>query len=127
MFGLARVGGFCFTHRTSVVSLRRGVRENCISFEDNFLNEYSDVKNITYFWRAAAQAATTSNSLTNVDNALALITVRTIIGSLRPRIATSCSGKPSAPSPAVTRTSSERIASQARLLVMSCSRAATLT
>src|SRR3981081_4868773 len=100
MCAVALVGGFCFTHRTSVVSLRRGVRENCISFEDNFLNEYSDVKNITYFRRAAAQAATTSNSLTNADSALALVTVRTIIGSVRPRIATSCAGRSSAPSPA---------------------------
>src|SRR5260370_8069855 len=116
MCALARVGRFSSTHRTSVVSLRRWVRENCISFEDNFLNEYSDVKNITYFRRAAAQAATTSNSLTNADNALALMTVRTIIGSLPPRFPTSCSLRSSAPSPPPTPPSSQTLPSHPALL-----------
>src|SRR5947199_77962 len=63
-------------------------------------------------------AATTSTSLINLDNVFAPLTTRIVIGSARPRIATSCSGKPSTASPALTRTSSEMTASNARLFVM---------
>jgi hypothetical protein len=40
-------------------------------FGDNFLNDYSGVKNITQRYRAAIYAATASRSLTNADNVLA--------------------------------------------------------
>jgi hypothetical protein len=39
--------GFSFTHRQSVVRPEMRVRENGVAFADNFLNDYSGVKNIT--------------------------------------------------------------------------------
>jgi hypothetical protein len=40
--------GFSLTHRQSVVRPEMRVRGNGAAFADNFLNDYSDVKNITY-------------------------------------------------------------------------------
>jgi hypothetical protein len=53
---LVRVRRFCpgagssfsLTHRQSVVRPGMRVRGICAAFADNFLNDYSDVKNITY-------------------------------------------------------------------------------
>jgi hypothetical protein len=53
MCAVARVDRFSSTHRTSVAPLSSGVRENSMWFGDNFLNDYSDVKNITQRCRAA--------------------------------------------------------------------------
>jgi hypothetical protein len=46
-FVLARVSSFSLTHRQSVVRPKMRVRENGAAFADNFLNDYSGVKNIT--------------------------------------------------------------------------------
>src|ERR1700709_1577028 len=71
--------------------------------------------------------ATTADSSTSAAKRFALTAARTIIGSARPRMSTSCCGNASGGNPAVLRTSSEKMTSHERLLVMSCSRAATLT
>jgi hypothetical protein len=47
VFVLARVSSFSLTHRQSVASLEMRVRGNGAAFADNFLNDYSGVKNIT--------------------------------------------------------------------------------
>jgi hypothetical protein len=47
VFVLARVLSFSLTHRQSVVSPEMRVRENGATFADNFLNDYSGVKDIT--------------------------------------------------------------------------------
>jgi hypothetical protein len=47
VFVLARVLSFSLTHRQSVVCPEMRVRENGVAFADNFLNDYSGVKNIT--------------------------------------------------------------------------------
>jgi hypothetical protein len=47
VFVLARVLSFSLTHRQSVVRPEMRVRENGVAFADNFLNDYSGVKNIT--------------------------------------------------------------------------------
>jgi hypothetical protein len=44
---LARVLSFSLTHRQSVVRPEMRVRENGVAVADNFLNDYSGVKNIT--------------------------------------------------------------------------------
>jgi hypothetical protein len=46
-FVSARVDRFSLTHRPSVARPRKRVRENCIPFEDNFLNGCSGVRKIT--------------------------------------------------------------------------------
>jgi len=48
VFVSARVSSFSLTHRQSVASLEMRVRGICAAFADNFLNDYSGVKNITY-------------------------------------------------------------------------------
>jgi len=47
VFALARVFSFRLTHRQSVACLTERVRGNSVAFADNFLNDYSGVKNIT--------------------------------------------------------------------------------
>jgi hypothetical protein len=47
VFALARVFTFSLTHRQSVACLTERVRGNSVAFADNFLNDYSGVKNIT--------------------------------------------------------------------------------
>jgi len=47
VFVLARVSSFSLTHRQSVASLTARVRGICAAFADNFLNDYSGVKNVT--------------------------------------------------------------------------------
>jgi hypothetical protein len=47
VFALARVLSFSLTHRQSVACLTQRVRGNGVAFADNFLNDYSGVKNIT--------------------------------------------------------------------------------
>jgi hypothetical protein len=47
VFVSARVLSFSLTHRQSVVRPEMRVRENGAAFADNFLNDYSGVKNIT--------------------------------------------------------------------------------
>jgi hypothetical protein len=68
---------------------------------------------------AGTGIATTGSSATSTDNVRASVTERTIIGSLRPRIVTSCCGSTSAASPAVARTSSEMTTSHDSAFVMS--------
>jgi hypothetical protein len=47
-FVAARVDRFSLTHRQSVASSNERVRANAAAFADNFLNDHSGVKNITY-------------------------------------------------------------------------------
>jgi hypothetical protein len=47
-FVVARVDRFSLTHRQSVVPSHARVRANTAAFIDNFLNDHSGVKNITY-------------------------------------------------------------------------------
>jgi len=47
VFVSARVSSFSLTHRQSVASLTARVRGIRVAFADNFLNDYSGVKNIT--------------------------------------------------------------------------------
>src|SRR5215203_3431032 len=114
--------------RNTEASLGRAWAMNVIAGRDVLFLDRAGRSN--YTWTAASDNSGSAGSdwgSSRLASTVGSAAVRTIIVSVRPRIATSVRVSASGAMPAVLQTSSDSTALQSRLLVRSCSRAATLT